>query len=362
MTAKGRPRGLAPPVEVMSRLHSHGYSLLPLGGGEDGKSPLLPFSAKPRIGLPQVLGPMYGKGSACYGIRLDGLLVIDCDEDSDGLVKTLEARFGASPVHVVTPRGRHMYYASGARRLSLRGEGLPVDVKTGASSYVVGPGSVRPDGGEYVMVKGDLCEDQLHPLKEPETPRQAALVSPCIEIGERNRALTQMAVALAGDVAIEEELAAALIGARDARCEKPETMPDTEVLKIARWAWNIRCENRLYQERDSEFRLHRRALGRLKGQPGAEDAIALYIVLTDLHGHSPGKTFALSHKGMRDAGHVTISERRFLTARKLLESVHLLEVAAPAVRGTRHQSFRLLRPLEHELDRLRAEGKEGGSF
>jgi hypothetical protein len=32
-------------------------------------------------------------------------------------------------------------------RLNLRGEGLPVDVKSGPSTYVVGPLSQRPDGG-----------------------------------------------------------------------------------------------------------------------------------------------------------------------------------------------------------------------
>jgi len=36
---------------------------------------------------------------------------------------------------------------------NLGGEGLPVDIKTGARRYVVGPLSVRPDGGFYDPVK-----------------------------------------------------------------------------------------------------------------------------------------------------------------------------------------------------------------
>ena len=70
------------------------------------------------------------------------------------LVARLEARFGSSPVHIKTPRGRHLYYRATGAVPNLRGEGLPVDIKTGACSYVMGPLSVRPDGGFYDPVKG----------------------------------------------------------------------------------------------------------------------------------------------------------------------------------------------------------------
>lgn len=93
-----------------------------------------------------------------YGIRLDGLAVIDCDTDDPALIAEMEARFGASPGHVRTPRGLHLYYRLfyQATVPNLRSEGLPVDIKTGPRSYAVGPGSERPDGGLYVPVRGLL--------------------------------------------------------------------------------------------------------------------------------------------------------------------------------------------------------------
>jgi hypothetical protein len=81
--------------------------------------------------LARVLAPLYRAGSQVYGIRLDDLAVIDCDTDSAELVAALEARFGPSPVHVRTPRGRHLYYRATTKAPNLRAEGLPVDIKTG---------------------------------------------------------------------------------------------------------------------------------------------------------------------------------------------------------------------------------------
>ncbi len=150
------------PVEEMSRLHSLGHSLLPLVGGINGKSPLLSLANPSRLPLKRVLGPMYGKGSSCFGVRLDGLAVVDCDEHSQSLVKDMEARFGASSVHVSTPRGVHLYFRDvGGQAPRLRDEGYPVDVKRGSSSYVVGLHSIRPDGGTYQPLAGILGVNHL---------------------------------------------------------------------------------------------------------------------------------------------------------------------------------------------------------
>ena len=156
------------PSDEMARLHGRGFSLVPLGKGEDGKSPLLSFGSAQRIPLARVLAPMHRTGSRCYGIRLDGLAVVDCDTDDAALVEKMEARFGASPIHVRTPRGRHLYYqASSGAYPNVRAEGLPVDIKRGPSSYVMGPGSIRPDGGEYVPAKGLLGRDPLPGIQLP---------------------------------------------------------------------------------------------------------------------------------------------------------------------------------------------------
>ncbi len=94
----------------IARLKGAGFHPLPLGGGDAGKAPLIRRWTDPKMTLSQILAPMFRTGSAVYGLRLEGLAVIDCDEDSVDLVAAMEARFGPSPVHVKTPRGRHLYY------------------------------------------------------------------------------------------------------------------------------------------------------------------------------------------------------------------------------------------------------------
>lgn len=328
MTAHALPIGPGVPAQQMAQLHGRGFSLLPLGKGADGKSPLLGFSSAQRIPLARVLAPMHRTGSSCYGIRLGGLAVIDCDTDDPALVADMEARFGASPVHVKTPRGRHLYYRADVRTFpNLRGEGLPVDIKRGPSSYVMGPGSVRPDGGEYVPAKGALGMDVLPEIQLTSARQPITRTSGRIETGGRNYALTVAAVQMVETVEDTDELFGNLQFIRDDECEDPATVSDGELRKIADWAWSKRLEGKVYRDRDSEFRLHRTALDALKGLPNASDAIALFVMLQSLHGHIPGKAFALSHEGMRISGRTDLSERRFLAARRALEGAGLLQVA-----------------------------------
>jgi len=84
----------------LARLVRAGCPLLPLGGGADGKAPLVRSWSGPAPTLGRVLAPLHRAGSQVYGVRLDGLAVIDCDDDSAELVAAMEARFGPSPVHL----------------------------------------------------------------------------------------------------------------------------------------------------------------------------------------------------------------------------------------------------------------------
>jgi len=337
----------------MARLHRGGFALVPLGGGDDGKAPLLRGWADKRLTLAQVFGPMHRSGVAMYGFRLDGLAVVDCDIDDPELVADMEARFGPSPVHVQTPRGRHLYYRANGKPPNLRGEGLPVDIKTGPRAYVAGPHSVRPDGGIYAPVRGVLGVDALPPLKTP--PRApVAPVAPVtrpapIPAGDRHNELVKLAVRRARHVSSPEELTDDLRGLRDDLCETPATMPESELAGIAGWVWQARLENRLYDGRLSAFPLHRQALDLLRGQPAQEDALALYVRLQDQHGHTPGKTFPLCHRAMKEAGLTSLSKARFLAARRALEAVGLLKQASKHKAGAKMQTFTLSMPLMVEM-------------
>ncbi|WP_171230050.1 bifunctional DNA primase/polymerase [Ruegeria sp. HKCCA4008] len=329
------------PVEEMARLQSLGHSLLPLGGGIDGKSPLLGLTDPTRLSLKRVLGPMYGKGSSCYGVRLDGLAVVDCDENNPSLLTDMEARFGMSPVQVSTPRGVHLYFkGAGGKVPNLRAQGYPVDVKRGASSYVVGPYSVRPDGGEYQPLAGALGKNDL-PTISLETS-EVQFRAGAITKGNRNRELSLAAIKMVEAVETLDELFCNLAFIRDDECEDPATMPDSELRKIADWAWTKRLEGKVYQGRDSEFRVNRTALDRLSTFDNSYDAIGLFVVLQSNHGHIPGQIFPLDHAAMTKSGHTNLGRRRFRAAIQTLRSAGLLGIAKEYSAGNHPRSYQLV--------------------
>jgi hypothetical protein len=280
-------------------------------------------------------------------VRLDDLAVIDCDEDNDNLVAAMEARFGQSPVHVKTPRGRHLYYRAKGKAPNLRSEGLPVDIKTGPRAYVVGPLSKRPDGGLYLPIKGILGEDALPLLGHGEAPHSTIelgkQVTLPIPIGDRHNSLVKAAIQMVEFVDSLEELAANLEGVRDDLCADVSTMPDGELRAIAKWAWECRLDNRIYKGRNSAFSLERSALDALRGWENEVDAIALYVMLKDQHGHIPGKRFALDFKVMRRSGLTRLSIARLRAARRTLEAVGLLALVGKHRAGAKHQTFTLCR-------------------
>jgi hypothetical protein len=330
----------------LARLVRAGFPLLPLGGGVDGKAPLLRSWAGPVLPLARVLAPLYRAGSQVYGVRLDGLAVIDCDEDCGDLVAAMEARFGPSPVHVKTPRGRHLYYRANGTPPNLRGEGLPVDIKTGPRAYAVGPLSQRPDGGLYLPAKGLLGKDALPPLRALQGPLKAVVGNASAEtipVGHRHVMLVREAVQMVEFVDSAEELVANLEAVRDDLCQDAVTMPDSELRAIAKWAWECRLDNRIYRGRDSAFSLHRSALDALRGWQNGTDAIALYVMLVDLHGHAPGKRFALDFKAMRSTGLTRLSIPRLRAARRTLQTVGLLIQVGKHRAGSTHQTFILAR-------------------
>ncbi|MEB8387420.1 hypothetical protein OO012_09285 [Rhodobacteraceae bacterium KMM 6894] len=242
-------------------------------------------------------------------------------------------------VQIKTPRGRHLYYRATGAVPNLRGEGLPVDIKTGARSYVVGPLSVRPDGGFYAPVQGVLGVDALPPLRGATSP-----VTDPILTGHRHVELVKEAIRMVELVESAAELQANLAGIRDDWCVDPETMPDSELAGIAGWAWTRRLENRIYRGRDSAFPVQRLALDALRGQANGADAIALLVLLVDQHGHQPGKRFPLDFDAMRAAGLLNLSKSRLRAARRMLEGAGLLRLVDRHRAGSRPQTFALTRP------------------
>ena len=87
---------------------------------------------------------------------LSGVVVVDCDDaDQDDEVEEL---FGATPIRVVSRRGRHRYYKAAQIPLpgNLREYGLDVDIKAG-SSLVIAPPS-RHESGHIYRLEGDWLD------------------------------------------------------------------------------------------------------------------------------------------------------------------------------------------------------------
>lgn len=87
-----------------------------------------------------------------------------------------------------------------------------MDVKTGRRSYVVGPLSVRPDGGFYDPVKGLLGNDALPRLRCTQSPKPAPILT-----GHRHVELVKEAMRMVEMVDSADELQANLADIRK-RC------------------------------------------------------------------------------------------------------------------------------------------------
>ncbi|MFT5270670.1 MAG: hypothetical protein ACI85V_000683 [bacterium] len=335
MAARAKSFEVDPAIRLeMARLQKCGLCLIPLGGGSDGKAPLVMPSASDRLTLRQILGPMFGRGSMAYGIRLAKMMVLDADDPS--YLDKIEDRFGAASVVVKTPRGFHAYYrADPSFKVSLRRDGWPVDVKHGDNAYVVGPMSIRPDGGRYETVRGVLGATPLMPacISGP-----VSMVAAEVQEGQRHDFLLKEALGMVRYVDDEKELLGNLLYIRDHLPEAETHVPDAEVSGIASWAWGKRLAGQLYSGRDSAFRVHRMALDRLKGN---SDALAIWVVLQDQHGHMTARSFAMNHAGMVEAGHSDLTRRRFRAAIEYLVRQRLLEVAANHSKGRRARQYRL---------------------
>lgn len=131
-------------------------------------------------------------------------------------------------------------------------------------------------------------------------------------------------------------------------------LPASEVAAIAAWAWRARLENRIFRGRDSGVSLHRLALDALRRWPNEADAIALFVLLQDMHGHTPGKRFALDFRAMKEAGLTGQSIPRLRAARRTLEAVGLVRLVGNHRAGSVHQTF--------TLARLRIAANEGGGI
>jgi hypothetical protein len=346
------------PIQEISRLSHAGFSLLPLGAGSDGKGPLLGFKNIPKFPLNNVLGVMRGKSSQMYAVRLPGLLVIDIDTDTQQAHALVEKHFGVSSVQVKTPRGLHHYF-----RLpdgisvpkNIRQDDIAIDFKHGENSYVAGPHSTRPDGGEYIPAVGILGETPMPEFKLlNKAPYSGAacksktrpLTEGRVGTGKRNAFLTRKSIEFVQCVDSEADLLSELMAQRDYDCEAPETISDSELVGIASWAWALRVENRIFEGRNSGVIIKRNIMDQLLGLPYGQNAFALHCILETSHGHIPGKRFRIDPVAMKRDGLISFGRDACFQARNLLIEQRLLRRVGNYKPGSHPQHYQLTRSAE----------------
>jgi hypothetical protein len=232
-----------PLVDKALELAALGYKVFPLAPGEK-----VPFAgsrgANDATTDPQQIRQWWSNNPlANIGIATDGLLVIDCDPEDGGPnqweLKNHD-RLSTAP-STKTPRGRHYFFAvSGVRPKSSVGQIAPhVDIKAGAGSYVVAPGSFVNDNLYYSETALPLrTELALAPawlieitLATTRLCAAAASENGVIPEGSRNNTLFSIARHLRREGLDEPAIEEALQKTNRDRCAPP--LDHSEVSRIA---------------------------------------------------------------------------------------------------------------------------------
>ena len=224
------------------------FGLIP---GEWYVHPCFPRSKEPKLNEWQnVCQPMasdsafeWTQGDNNIGIVAgkSGLVVVDIDPRNGGDESALTMDL-PDTVQTNTPTGgRHLFY------LQPHGEfiGNPksgydgIDIK-GVAGYVIAPGSIHPNGGEYVFADGKApgqidvapCPKWLADLRfKRTTARTTDAVETEVVEGSRNDALTSLAGTLQRQGLSGAALEAALLAENEERCNPP--LSESEVVGIA---------------------------------------------------------------------------------------------------------------------------------
>lgn len=305
---------------TIARLCREGFSLLPLGRGEDGKKPAVDSFDGIKFDLGGILGRM--RGGSMYAVRLAGLVVVDVDSDTPEARQYVRQRFGDSAVQVKTTRGVHHYFKIGEGPLpsGVHLDGIDIDIKSGENSFVVGPHSIRPDTGlVYDPITGELGSTDLTVLID----RQPYPTG--IQKGQRNDHLFRRALQFAHWHDSLNDLSGEVIAERNLHFEDPADFSDLECSRIAKSVWKYKTEGRLWAGRNSQFGFNRMYLDKLENVTGGQDAAMLLIFLLSNHGHLD-REFKIVVDAIHKSGHLRCMSRNTLyKAARLLVSMGILE-------------------------------------
>jgi len=214
------------------RLHTWGYSVIPSGGGNSGKKPLVSW-AEYQTGQPT--DEQLSQWNDTYSPPLWGIVtnstVAVLDVDGEDVRAEIQAELG-NP-HVITPRGGgHWYCDTSSHALPTKTGVLPgIDIRGEG-------GFVNIVGGEYEILTLPH-PDTLIPVDRVPQRILSAINNTKLPLedgqpvpeGHRNATLVRMAGAMRRQGMTGAEIASALLVVNDSRCQPP--LNESEVNKIA---------------------------------------------------------------------------------------------------------------------------------
>jgi len=229
--------------DTVLNLSEFGFSMLPSGGRESGKAPLVKWKAwQDKVPDEQQLRRWQVKKPTLWGIVTNSSVAV-IDADTSEAQEQLKAELGEP--HVCTPRGSHWYIDTTGHPLkTVAGISLGIDVR-GVGGFVNIIGANPKTGDEYKINRLPSPENLIPFDKLPEyiteaagfskpVPESALEVEPGKPIpeGQRNDHLTSMAGSMRRSGFSQNAIEAALQKENAERCQPP--LSDEEVCGIAR--------------------------------------------------------------------------------------------------------------------------------
>jgi len=292
----------------LSRLHNFGFKLIPLSG-TDGKKPSVEFANRRRLPLPLVIEKMEATGSKSFGLIAEGLVVVDVDEFDDQTVDRIIKLFGETEYWVKTLRGAHFYYKSSGvvPPATLKEFGIKGEIKSGANSYIVSPGSILPNSFEYKWQFADLRHlADLPSFSLPsknifQTSNVVSLPSGKVSIGTRNVHLFNKAISFAPLNDHYKELYDEVVAYAKIYLEDWEGFPESEIAKTCKQVWKYKEQGKLAFGQNSYVKTpfsETLVLGSVKG---GGDASLMMQLLRQNFERPIAKPFPICGKAMAEA-------------------------------------------------------------
>ena len=228
-------------LDTILKLRAEGYSMIPSGGGDSGKSPAISWKAYQKK-LPSTarISDWFVRSSKLWGMvtgNISGVVLVDNDGADLSIFEKLEP-------HIRTPRGGGHYYfqypgyyvktvAGILPKIDIRADGGFVNVigENKKGKYVIEKLPTKDNIYPWEMLPRQILEATNGGKTANSEPAPEPQGTPIPE-GQRNSTLLSLAGSMRHRGMMEGEIESALMAVNQGRCQPP--LDDDEVQKIAK--------------------------------------------------------------------------------------------------------------------------------